>query len=68
MKDLFDFLPINNLNTLKKLRLVIGLIFIFSTLSFILVFINFLIVFILIIITYLMILMHTIKLFRIKKL
>ena len=68
MKDLFDYLPINTLNALQKLRLVVGLIFLFSTLSFILVFINFLIVFVLVIVTYLMILFLTVKLFRIKKL
>ena len=68
MKDIFEYLPLDNLNALNKLRIVVGLIFIFSTLSFILVFINFLIVFILIIFTYLLILILTIKLFKIKKL
>ena len=61
-------LKIDKLNTLNKLRLIVGLIFLFSTLSIILVFINFLLVAILILIAYLLILILTIKLFIIKKL
>jgi len=68
MKNIFDLLPIDKLDALKKLRMIVGLIFAFSTLSIILVFVNFLIVAILILLTYLLILILTIKLFRIKKL
>ena len=68
MKKILDYLPIDNLDTLKKLRFIVGLIFTFSTLSIILVFVNFLMVAILILLTYLLILILTIKLFMIKKL
>ena len=65
---ILHLLQIDKLDTLKKLRLVVGLIFAFSTLSIILVFVNFLIVAILILLSYLLILILTIKLFRIRKL
>lgn len=68
MIEKLDFMSFNKLNSLMKLRIIVGLIFIFSTLSIILVFINFLITGILILITYILILTLTIKLFRIKKL
>jgi len=65
---ILNFLHINKLNTLNKLRLAIGLIFLFSTMSLILVFVNFLIVAVLILLTYLLILIVTVKLFMLKKL
>ena len=68
MNKIFDYLGLNKYSTLTKIRIVVGLIFLFSTLSFILVFIHFLITAILILLTYLMIFILTIKLFRIKKL
>ena len=68
MNKIIDFLGFNKYKTLTKLRIVVGLIFLFSTLSFILVFINFLITAILILLTYLLIFILTFKLFRIKKL
>ena len=68
MKNILDLLSINKLDALKKLRIIIGLIFTFSTLSIILVFVNFLITAIFILITYILILILTIKLFTIKKL
>ena len=61
-----DLLSINKLDALTKLRIIVGLIFTFSTLSIILVFVNFLITIILILLCYLLILILTIKLFRIK--
>jgi hypothetical protein len=57
-----------NFDSLMKLRIIVGLIFTFSTLSIILVFFNMLITGLLIIITYILILTLTIKLFIIKKL
>ena len=68
MIEKLDFMSFNKLNSLMKLRIIVGLIFIFSTFSIILVFINFLITGILILITYILILTLTIKLLRIKKL
>lgn len=68
MKKISDLKSIKEYDTLTKLRIVVGLIFLFSTLSIILVFINFLITLIFILLSYLLILILTIKIFRIKKL
>jgi hypothetical protein len=68
MLEKLNLLSINKLNALKKLRIIIGLIFTFSTLSIILVFVNIMITAILILISYLLLLILTIKLFMIKKL
>jgi len=64
-----DLLSINKLDTLMKLRLIVGLIFTLSTLSIILVFItDFWLPGILILFSYILLLVLTIKLFIIKKL
>ena len=64
-----DLLSIDKLDALMKLRLIVGLIFILSTLSIVLVFItDSWIPIILILISYILVIVLTIKLFTIKKL
>ena len=64
-----DFLSIGKLDTLMKLRLLVGLIFTLSTLSIILVFItDFWLPGILILVSYIMLCVLTIKLFIIRML
>ena len=64
-----DLFSINKLDALMKLRLIVGLIFILSTLSIVLVFItDFWLPVILILFSYIMLCVLTIKLFIIKKL
>ena len=64
-----DLLSIDKLDALMKLRLIVGLIFILSTLSIVLVFItDSWIPVILILISYILVIVLTIKLFTIKKL
>jgi hypothetical protein len=66
---IFDLLSFSSFNALKKLRLIVGLIFLLMTLSIILVlFTASWIPIILVIISYILILVLTVKLFLIKKL
>jgi hypothetical protein len=69
MMNILDSLTINHWNALTKLRIIVGLIFIFSTTSIIIVFlVSFAITAVLILLSYLLIVILTIKVFRIKKL
>jgi hypothetical protein len=68
-KKIFDLLTFSNYNSLNKLRIIVGVIFLLMTLSIILVlFTASWIPIILVLISYILILVLTIKLFLIKKL
>ena len=68
-KKSLEPMPLRKLDTLMKLRLIVGLIFALSTLSIILVFItDFVLSAVLILISYIMVFVLMIKLFTIKKL
>ena len=66
--EIFDLILLKKLDTLNKIRLIVGLIFLLMTLSIILVLVTASwISLILILFSYLLVLVLTIKLFMIKK-